>query len=119
MFSNHVTSLSSSYFHGELRPQESQRVSEHLLVCTRCRAEFDLVKLGAQFAEQLQIVAAPDLIWPAVAKRLDDRKVSFVRFRFLKPLALAASIVIIVVAALVLLRPDRHLPGGQWNVARL
>jgi len=60
MFSNHVSSLSSAYFNGELTPRESNRVAEHLLACTKCRAEFDAVKSGFALAQQIEVRPAPD-----------------------------------------------------------
>ena len=117
MFSNHVTSLSSAYFHGELTTDENQRVAEHLLSCTRCRAEFDEVRLGTRLAQHVRIVVAPQSIWDNVADSLDKRDLPTIRYRYLKPLAIAASIVLIIAAALVLLRPNK--PAGEWSVARL
>src|SRR3989442_1746161 len=118
MFSNHVTSLSSPYFHGELTLAENHRVSEHLLACRKCRAEFDEIKLGVRFAEQLQIISAPDSVWAGIAERLDRNDLRPVRFWFRKPLAIAASVVVILGAALILLRPGKTTPVAQWNVAR-
>ena len=117
MFSNHVTALSSSYFNGELTPAESNQVAEHLLTCSKCRAEFDEVKSGVAFADQIEIAAAPDLIWPRVIAGIDKPTAEPAGFWFLKPLAVAAAIVLVVSAAL-LWRPAARA-GGQWNVARL
>ena len=41
MFSKHVSSLTSAYYHDELSPAESRRVAEHLIGCPRCRGEFE------------------------------------------------------------------------------
>jgi len=119
MFSKHVTSLSSAYFHDELAARERQRVAEHLLSCTPCRADFDDVKLGARFAEQLQIVSAPDSVWAGVVDQLDNKRVSRMRLWFVKPLAIAAMILLVVAGGLVLLRSNRNTGGASWNVARL
>ena len=119
MFSKHVTSLSSAYFHDELTPRENQRVAEHLLSCGTCRAEFEEVKLGARFAEQLQIVSAPDSLWTGVTAQLDHNSVRSARLWFVKPLAIAATIVVLIAGGLVLLRSNRNTAGAQWNVARL
>jgi hypothetical protein len=118
MFSKHVTSLSSAYFHDELAARESQRVAEHLLACTSCRADFDEVKLGARFAEQLQIVSAPDSVWAGVVDQLDNKRVRRMRLWFVKPLAIAAMILLVVAAGLVLLRSNSNPGGAPWNVAR-
>src|SRR2546421_69383 len=119
MFSNHVTSLSSAYFHDELAPRENQRVAEHLLSCATCRADFEDVKLGAKFAEQLQIVSAPDSVWPALVAQLDQKNVRPARLWFMKPLVIAATIVLLIAGGLLMLRPNRNAAVGQWNVARL
>src|SRR5256714_9566441 len=119
MFSNHVTSLSSAYFHDELAPRENQRVAEHLLSCTTCRADFEDVKLGAKFAEQLQIVSAPDSVWPALIAQLDQKNVRPARLSFMKPLAIAAPIVLLIAGGLLMLRANRNAAVGQWSVARL
>ena len=70
MFGYHVSSLSSAYFDGELTPSESNRVVEHLLACTKCRAEFDAVKTGARIAGEIEIIAAPEALWAGIADRL-------------------------------------------------
>src|SRR5882724_3148050 len=119
MFSKHVTSLSSAYFHDELAARESQRVAEHLLSCTPCRADFDDVKLGARFAEQLQIVSAPDSVWAGVVAQLEQKKVKPARLWFMKPLAIAATIIVVLAGGTLLLRSNRNTGAGQWNVARL
>src|SRR2546421_4078946 len=119
MFSKHVTSLSSAYFHDELKPRENQRVAEHLLLCTSCRADFDDLKLGARFAEQLQIVAAPESIWPGVVAQLEQKKVKPARLWFMKPLAIAATIIVVLAGGMLLLRSNRNTGVGHWNVARL
>jgi hypothetical protein len=119
MFSKHVTSLSSAYFHDELAARESQRVAEHLSSCAPCRADFDEVKLGTRFAAQLQIVSAPDSVWAGVVDQLDNQRVTRTRLWFAKPLAIAAMILVVVAAGLVLLRPSSNPGGARWNVARL
>ncbi|HMH42326.1 MAG TPA: FecR domain-containing protein, partial [Pyrinomonadaceae bacterium] len=119
MFSKHVTSLSSAYFHNELGPRENQRVAEHLLSCMTCRADFDDVKLSARFAEQLQIVSAPESIWPRVVAQLDQSHVRSARLWFVKPLAITAMIVALVAGGLLFVRSNRSTGVGQWNVARL
>src|ERR1041385_9213059 len=101
MFGNHVTSLSSSYFDGELTPAESQRVAEHLLLCMKCRAEFDAVKSGLAVAEQLEVVLAPDSVWAGIADRLDNSSTRQARLWFLRPLAVGAAIVLVVSVALL------------------
>src|ERR1043166_6742531 len=117
MFGNHVSSLSSAYFDGELNLGESNRVAEHLLVCPKCRAEFETVKSGVRIGEQIQIVAAPDSLWTGIAVALDDRGAKPARLWMLKPVMVAVAVIFVLGAALWLLT-DRT-PQGEWNVARL
>jgi len=118
MFGNHVSSLSSAYFDGELTTRESNRVAEHLLACTKCRAEFDAVKSGVAVAQHIEVIPAPDSIWAGIAARPDDSTAKPSRPWFLKPVAVALVIVLVVSIALWL-RPDRRAAGDKWNVARL
>src|SRR4029077_6315072 len=91
MFGNHVSSLSSAYLDGQLTPRESNRVAEHLLACTKCRAEFDAVKSGFAFAQRIEVVAAPDSVWAGIAAGLDNSTAKPARSWFLKPIAVVAG----------------------------
>lgn len=119
MFSNHVSDLSSAYWHNELAPPQSRRVAEHLIGCSRCRAEFEDVKLGARFAEQLELVSAPESLWPRIAAGVNVEAARTRRFQFLKPLAIAATLVLLVGGGLFLLLPRRVDNRPGWQVARL
>lgn len=119
MFSNHVSDLSSAYWHNELAPQQSRRVAEHLIGCSRCRVEFEDVKLGARFAEQLTLVAAPESLWPPIAAGLKVEAAPSQRFQFLKPLAIAATLVLLVGGGLLLFLPRGVDQQAGWQVARL
>ena len=119
MFSNHVSELSSAYWHNELAPQQSRRVAEHLMGCARCRLEFEDVKLGARFAEQLVLVTAPDSLWPRIAAGLKVDSAPARRFQFLRPLAIAATLALLVGGGLLLWLPRRVDQQAGWQVARL
>ena len=71
MFNRHVSNRLSAYCHGELSPEESRRVSEHLAKCGRCRADCDEIRLGIQFARQLPSVSAPEGMWGEIEALLD------------------------------------------------
>ena len=73
MFNKHVIKTLSAYCNGELPAEEARRVGEHLLVCERCRREYDDVKLGVQLAEQLPLVEAPSELWSEIDALLDAR----------------------------------------------
>src|SRR5207253_3065146 len=83
------------------------------------RAEFEEVELGAKLAEQLQMVSAPDSIWPGVVAQLAHKKVRPAPLWFVKPLAIAATLIVLLAGALLLLRSNRNTSVAQWNVARL
>jgi hypothetical protein len=119
MFSKHVSDLSSAYWHNELAPPQNRRVAEHLIGCSDCRAEFEEVKLGARFAEQLALVSAPDSLWPGIAAGLNVETVPVRRFQFLKPLAIAATFVLLIGGGLYLLLPRPVDNRSGWQVARL
>src|SRR3989442_15541365 len=72
MFSSHVARQFSAYHHAELSPEDSRRGAEHLIGCTRCRAEFEEIKLGAKLAQHLPSIAAPDSIWPKIEMALQQ-----------------------------------------------
>src|SRR5687767_3625231 len=76
MFSNHIGKDLSAYCHGELSPAKSQEVAEHLIACRRCRVEFEEIKLGVKFAEQLPQLSAPNSLWSEVQALLDSAEVS-------------------------------------------
>ncbi len=71
MFWNHVSKQLSAYYHGELRPEESRRVAEHLMGCRRCRDEYEEIKFGARLASQLTEEKAPAALWGELEGALD------------------------------------------------
>lgn len=128
MFSKHVSSLTSAYYHDELLPEQSRRVAEHLIGCLRCRAEFEEVRFGAKLAAQLPLVPAPDSIWHEIEVALDrnraaqsirrDRRVNL----FLQPrfaLAALALVGLVVLFATMFLNRTPKSAGSSWDVARL
>jgi hypothetical protein len=119
MFSKHLTKFSSAYCHDQLPTQINKKVAAHLLACPSCHADFDEVKLGVKFASQLQLVSAPDVIWPEIAAQLQQgaRRTSFTSFA--KPLAIAASLLLLIGGALFLLRNTPKPVLISWRVARL
>src|SRR5215813_9399000 len=75
MLWNHVSKRLSAYLHGELRPEESRRVAEHLMTCRRCRDEYEEVKFGARMAarlsDDLARAQAPASLWAELEEMLD------------------------------------------------
>lgn len=129
MFSKHVSSLTSAYYHDELPPEQSRRVAEHLIGCLRCRAEFEEIKFGAKLAEQLPLIPAPDSLWSEIETALDRngqtaparrRRGTFL-FLTQPRFALGALVLVGLVVAIAALWL-RHAPqpvGASWDVARM
>lgn len=126
MFNNHVIKKLSAYCHSELPAEEARRVGEHLLVCERCRREYDDIKLGVQLAEQLPLVEAPSELWSEIDALLDARsskpavQPKPVRSWFGFPdFAIAAtSALVLIVAAVTAVWWLNYGPGVTWEVAR-
>ncbi len=128
MFSNHVREQLSAYCHDELDAKAARRVAEHLIACRSCRAQFEEIKAGVKFAEQLPLVKAPDSLWSELEGRLDQRvskqdrainvRRSF-RHRFFYPIpaAIAAALILTLGAAAFWIYRQESRPS--WEVARL
>jgi ferric-dicitrate binding protein FerR (iron transport regulator) len=129
MFSKHVSSLTSAYYHDELPPEQSRRVAEHLVRCLRCRAEFEEVRFGARLAAQLPLIPAPDSLWREIEVALDrtgrtvpvhssPRVFPFLlqpRFAF----AAVALVGLGVAVAALLMNHTPRPAGPSWDVARM
>ncbi|MGH9904087.1 MAG: anti-sigma factor family protein, partial [Pyrinomonadaceae bacterium] len=128
MFSKHVSKELSAYCHGEVRPQDSKRIAEHLISCQRCRAEYEEVKLGIRFAEKLPQLEAPDSLWDALELQLDQQtghpqltvvkaesRAAFIRRPQLAAIA-AGLILALGLGAIWLYRQESR---ASWEVARL
>src|SRR5690348_12600355 len=100
MFSKHLSKLSSAYCHNELSSEDARRFAEHLIACQSCRADFDEVKLGATLAQHLDVLSAPPAIWSNFVAGIDHQPRTSDRFHFLKPLAFAAAIVMLIAGGL-------------------
>jgi len=70
MFSKHVTNQLSAYCHGELAAEDSRGIAEHLIGCSRCREQFEEIKLGVKLAEHLPQQVAPDSLWQELQARM-------------------------------------------------
>jgi hypothetical protein len=135
MFSKHVSSLSSAYWHEEVSPEQSRRVAEHLMSCRRCRAEFEEVKFGAGLAAHLPLIESPESLWRGVEIALNDNDRSvlprppgrIIPFLIQPRFAMAALTLVLLVSSLaVYWRRHTTTPsertemiGPSWDVARL
>ncbi len=107
MFGKHVSGELSAYCHNELAEEESRRVAEHLMGCSRCRREYEEIKLGVKLAEQLPRATAPAALWAEIEKALDERPGTVSRprrrrasfFRWPQVAAAACALLLLALAA--------------------
>lgn len=121
MFTKHVLKQLSAYCNGELVGDESRRVQEHLLACTRCRKEYELINLGAHLAAQLPAVSAPDDLWKEIEAALDAQTrrgiiVPRSRFAFNWYQVAAVSAVLVVAVAIGLWWSANEAPKVSLGV---
>ena len=126
MFSNHVTRNFSAYCNGELSAEESRRFNEHVMACAKCRAQFDDIKLGVKFAEQLPSFSAPENLWSNIETKLGTAPTSdYVGFGFgtwrFQVAAVAAGLLIVATLGIWLLRRDQTpvSVSPSWEVQRI
>lgn len=124
MFSKHVTKDISAYCQGELSADASRQFAEHIISCAKCRREFEEIKLGIRFAEQLPQVAPPDSLWAGIERSLGKRQRIEVRGRSWRLQFAAAAAVLLVVAALGVWwfwrgGSEHHLAKASWQVQSL
>ena len=128
MVSNHVIRQLSAYGHGELTPRESAEVGAHLMACSRCRSEFEEIKLGIKLAEQLPELSAPDTLWvdlrhlrEAQAGTRDSGllKPQSKKFNFWQPGFAAIAAGLLLIAGLAAFWFYRNETRPSWEVARL
>jgi predicted anti-sigma-YlaC factor YlaD len=128
MFWNHVSKRLSAYLHGELRPEESRRVAEHLLICRRCRDEYEEIKFGARLAaclsNDMASAQAPAALWNELEEM--TRGAGTARRRRTsarKPLKIALAGAAVMALALVAIRfyprSPRLAPGPALDVTRI
>lgn len=127
MFIKHVAKQLSAYCHGELGAEESRRVAQHLLVCERCRKEYDEIKLGVHLAERIPQVSAPADMWGEIEALLDAELPKPVpeskrrRFAFAfspyRVAAVSAALVVAIITGVLYFR--NYGPRPSWEVESL
>ena len=131
MFSKHVTKDLSAYCHGELSNEESKQFAEHLISCSKCRKEFEEIKLGIKLAEQLPQLSAPDDLWTELEPLLDKqtrgelravpKRRPFIVAWQTQFAAIAAVVLLVAGLGIVWAYKNRAVPPAlpSWEVARL
>ena len=125
MFFKHVTKELSAYCHEELTAEESRRVAEHLIRCSRCRADYELVKLGIKLAEHLPQVSAPESLWSdlefrtASSNKPAEGRRGLKAFIFLQPRFAAIAATVVLAIGLIAVVMYRREARPFWEVASL
>jgi len=126
MFTKHVGKELSAYCNNELALEEARRVREHLLGCQRCRGEYEEIKLGVDFAQQLPLVSAPESLWKELETLLDAQPPAASRVRrpwfSLTPgwsgFATAAAVALLIIGIALALYYTRR-PADSTKEARV
>ncbi|HEY0727299.1 MAG TPA: zf-HC2 domain-containing protein [Pyrinomonadaceae bacterium] len=119
MFAKHVTRDISAYCHGELPAEESRRFAEHIIACAKCRREFEEIKLGIKFAEQLPQLSAPEGLWQGIEAQLGEPAREIKRGSWHMRAAAVAAVLFVVVGLGVWAFWDRGLKKDTWQVQQL
>ena len=125
MFSKHVTKDISAYCHGELSPEAARQFAEHIIACAKCRSEFEEIKQGLKFAEQLPQLEAPESLWKGIEASLGkETRIEVKRTTWRPRMVAAAAAVFVIFAAWGLWRfgdrgSQNQLGAQWWQVQRL
>src|SRR5215467_2083123 len=108
MFGKHVIRQLSAYHHEEVSASEKLSIEAHLQTCSRCRAAYDEIRLGARLASSLKVLPAPASVWP----ELSTTRPAFSRRRWI-PLASLAALASTLLFLLIHLtqRPSWEVTG--------
>ena len=126
MFSQHVTKNLSAYCHGEVANEESRQIAEHLIACSRCRTQYEEVKLGVKLAERLPQLSAPDSLGLDLQNSLDRKNIkspvskqSLFSFKVWRPGFAGVIAALLLGAAFAVLWLYSRETRPFWEVARL
>lgn len=124
MFSKHVSKDISAYCHGELPVEHARRFAEHIISCTKCRDEYEEIKLGIKLAEQLPQLHAPESLWTRIEAQLGGSQPVQVKATAWRPRFVAMAAVLLLVASLGVWRfwgqgSKNAITNGSWQVQTL
>ena len=131
MFYKHVTNNLSAYCQGELTPTECRQFAEHLISCSKCRKQFEEIKLGIKLAEQLPRLSAPEHLWTELQPLIDretnsqvplaTRRRSFATAWQTQIAAMAAIVLVVASLGFYWAYRNQMAPAKlrSWQVARV
>jgi FecR protein/Putative zinc-finger len=127
MLSRHVTKDISAYCHDELSAVDARQFNEHIIACAKCRVQFDEIKVGIQFAEELPAYTAPANLWSDLESRLTaDQSIQLTKskyqFGWRSRVAVAATLLIVAALAGLWLTRSKMEPTKQlssWEVQQV
>ena len=73
MSETHVTNNLAAFLHGELDEETAFLVATHLSQCTKCRTEFEEIKLGDQLSQNVVLEAPPEKVWANIEQQLINK----------------------------------------------
>ena len=128
MFGSHINTELSSYCNGELDPEASRHVAEHLIGCRSCRRKFAEIKAGVRLAESLPLIQAPDSLWSDLEDRIEEQAAkrpqpimtpAGLRGKLFHPIPVAIAAALALSVGVVALWVYRQESRPSWEVARL
>lgn len=118
MWNSHITKYLSAYCHNELDDEKAAQVKAHLANCARCQNDLEQVKSGIAFAQHLQISAAPQTIWPAIAANLHEEKLAPQKIFPWRLVLTSAVVLCVVIVGWNLFFRKNKISSGSENIAQ-
>ena len=109
---NHVDDRLTAFIHDELDETAVRMVERHLDECDACRAELAELQRTDALVAGLATVEAPDDLWPAIERHLDEHDASATPHRWWLGAA-AAALVVLALAAGILVDRSRRPDAGM------
>jgi len=104
----------AAYIDERLPENRARRTERHVAGCTRCGNDCEAIRLGMAELENLPLVEAPDAIWTAIERQLQEKPAPKQQWRW----TLAAALVAAAIIGVAYWGAARRL-GVRWEVTRL
>lgn len=73
-FESHISEQLAAYLDGVLTAREKEDVEQHLVSCTECQSELQLVRAGMKAMTALPLLEPPETVWTGIVSELERRK---------------------------------------------